>query len=163
MLINRQGIRHAGEFKNGNVSGSGVRNYPEGSNCTQRRGNFTASRLPSARPPYSGRRRKTGRELDEEDVVQSGLGEVRFTNGDYGAGNFREHTLDGPGVYHYGPGESVLASFEGELAEGVSHGLGRLRFRSGATYDGEFKEDEPDCFGILRSKDGLDSSPAAPR
>ncbi len=113
-----------------------------------------SSRIPSSRPPFSGRRRKSGRAPDAEDVVQTGPGEVWFSNGDYGAGNFKQHTLDGSGVYRYGPGDLVLQSYEGELVDGVSHGPGQLLYRNGDRYAGEFAEDEPDGVGTLRRVDG---------
>jgi hypothetical protein len=153
VLTYPDGTRHAGAFRSGQIHGFGDRRYPAGAESLRRRGAFAP-----ARPRPRGRRRAAAaaaeEEEDPEDVVQTGPGEVWFPNGDHGAGTFKRHDLDGPGVYTYGPGGRALAEYEGGLRGGVSDGLGRLLYRGGGACAGEFAEDEPHGAGVLRRADG---------
>ena len=79
-----------------------------------------------------------------------GLAYLKFSDGMYMIGQWKNGCLDGKGIARFPDG----SMYSGEWKNGIRSGFGTIQFASGETYTGNWREDRMDGQGVLRDKEG---------
>ena len=150
-LILRDGTKYTGEFRNGEITGRGVKVWPdgrvyqgeflEGEMHGQGMLQYSIASAKQTDLKYAGNFHLNSRE---------GQGVLTKRNGDVYEGNFVSNHPNGNTVIRFCSGDN----YEGEVIKGVMTGNGFLECGSGKCFTGEFKDGQLHGNGKFFVKDG---------
>ncbi|MDP3897178.1 MAG: hypothetical protein Q8Q62_10935 [Mesorhizobium sp.] len=138
------GNEYKGDWANGRRSGKGE--Y------------FEAGKLVYSGDWYNDLQNGSGVEHSDEGIyagsfsfgMRSGLGELRYRNGDFFAGEFKNNRMHGNGTMRYAAG----GVYKGQFESGLFHGKGEITYPDSARYSGEWINGERHGSGIFYYSNG---------
>jgi len=133
-LILRDGTRYTGEFRDGEITGQGVKSWPDG---RAYEGEFTEGEMHGfGTLVYNVKQSDLRYEGNFHLNSREGQGTLTKKSGDVFRGNFVGNHPNGHTLVSFANGDS----YEGEVIGGVMTGQGFLHCSNGKCFEGEFKE-----------------------
>lgn len=85
-----------------------------------------------------------------EKIIKSGKGTMKYKNGDFYDGNWKDNRKDGKGIMKYANGDF----YHGKWSSGSQFGRGIMRYANGDIYEGDWFVNHENGDGITRYANG---------